>query len=192
MNSSGQPGSYSLLDYALINDNAANSVKSFVIDEEARYAAGSDHALLEVEISLDPTPKVSWKMEEALRYVLDDPKKLSSYSKSLDQKIASIPLNDYRKLGTDRMLQYLTETIHETARENLGIKKRKKQRGRRLPRSIIDMIKRKNSLANTIPALVGDGRRTVEEQVGASKIRIDEQIGSWKLQKRTHFRFVSP
>ena len=47
MNSPGLPGSNSLLDYGLIDGDHVNNVTSFVIDEEARYKCGSDHALLE-------------------------------------------------------------------------------------------------------------------------------------------------
>ena len=191
MNSSGLPGSQSLLDYALIDDTSANSVQSFVIDDEARYAAGSDHALLEVEITFSPSPKVTWKMQEALKYMLHDPKKLLKYSSSLEAAIVSTPLHLYREQSTEQMLQYLTETIHETARSELGLKQRKRQKGRRLPRSIIDMIRSKNSLASTIPSLDVGGRHRVEDEVESCKLMIDEQIGNWKLQKRTHLRSVS-
>ena len=41
----------SLLDYGLINEDSLNTVTSLVIDEDARFDAGSDHALLECTIS---------------------------------------------------------------------------------------------------------------------------------------------
>ena len=43
MDNSGHPGTRSLLDYGLIDGDHSNTVTSFVIDEQARYAMGSDH-----------------------------------------------------------------------------------------------------------------------------------------------------
>ena len=50
MNNSGQPGSRSLLDYGLIDNEHSKNITSFVIDKEARYNCGSDHALLETTL----------------------------------------------------------------------------------------------------------------------------------------------
>ena len=46
MDNTNKPGTKSLLDYRLIDPDHVNTVTSFVIDENARYEAGSDHALL--------------------------------------------------------------------------------------------------------------------------------------------------
>ena len=46
MDNTNKPGTKSLLDYGLIDHDHVNTVTSFVIDENARYEAGSDHALL--------------------------------------------------------------------------------------------------------------------------------------------------
>ena len=46
MDSGPSAGSKSLLDYGLIDSDHVNTVTSFIIDEEARFGCGSDHALL--------------------------------------------------------------------------------------------------------------------------------------------------
>ena len=58
MNSTGRPGTRSLLDYGLIDGEHSNTVTSFVIDEDARHDAGSDHALLECTLLFGERPKV--------------------------------------------------------------------------------------------------------------------------------------
>ena len=75
MDNSGRPRSQSLLDYGLIDDEHANNVTSFVIDEDARFGClrplithsniyssrydyGSDHALLECTLQFGDRPKV--------------------------------------------------------------------------------------------------------------------------------------
>ena len=46
MDSSGNKGTQSLLDYGLIDAEQSHTVTSFVIDEDARFDCGSDHAFL--------------------------------------------------------------------------------------------------------------------------------------------------
>ena len=64
MDNSGRPGTRSLLDYGLIDGDHSNIVTSFVIDEQARYAMGSDHALLECEVEFGVRPKVKWSFQD--------------------------------------------------------------------------------------------------------------------------------
>ena len=59
LDSSGRPGSRSLLDYGLIDHEKADSVTSFVIDADARVECGSDHALLECTITFCSRPRMS-------------------------------------------------------------------------------------------------------------------------------------
>jgi hypothetical protein len=57
------PGTKSLLDSGLVDTDHVNTVTAFVIDTEARYGCGSDHALLIAKIifgqkhSVNPTTK---------------------------------------------------------------------------------------------------------------------------------------
>ena len=45
---SGSPGTKSVLDYGLRDSDSVHTVSSFIIDANARFDCGSDHALLEV------------------------------------------------------------------------------------------------------------------------------------------------
>ena len=54
-----QTGSESLLDYGLVDVDHVNTVSS-ILDEDARYEYGSDHALLKCEIVLGPIPHMSF------------------------------------------------------------------------------------------------------------------------------------
>ena len=55
--------SKSLLDYGLIDSDHVNNVCSFVIDENARYSCGSDHALLYCNITFEHRPRMEWKFK---------------------------------------------------------------------------------------------------------------------------------
>ena len=57
-------GSASLLDYGLIDAGNVSNITSFVIDEQARYACGSDHALLECELQYSAKRVIKWKFRE--------------------------------------------------------------------------------------------------------------------------------
>ena len=63
MGCSGEPGTRSLLDYGLIDKDHTHLVTSFVIDENARFGCGSDHALLTCDLKLGARPKVAWKFQ---------------------------------------------------------------------------------------------------------------------------------
>ena len=69
-----RPGSASLLDYGLIDSDHVGNVTSFIINEQARFDAGSDHALLECEIILSSTPHINWSLQNVLNYNYDDKK----------------------------------------------------------------------------------------------------------------------
>ena len=189
MNASGLPGTRSVLDYGLIDNQAAHSVQSFVIDEDARFAAGSDHALLEVVVSYSLGHKVKWNMEETLQYHLDDPKKLKEYGKTLESMVSSLSISEFESLSTEQMLLHLTTTIHKASKEKLGLKTKKRVRkGRRLPREIIKLICYKSKLSLSTKGLAGKRLRQVEDKLEREKMRIGEMIGSWKLRKRSCLR----
>ena len=52
-----------MLDYGLIDKDHTHLVTSFVIDENARFGCGSDHALLTCDIKFGARPKVAWKFQ---------------------------------------------------------------------------------------------------------------------------------
>ena len=53
----------SVLDYAIIQEEALDQVSSFVIDEHNRYQITSDHSTIVVEIKLEANKKVvNWRV----------------------------------------------------------------------------------------------------------------------------------
>ena len=88
MKGSGKGG---LLDYGLIDNEHTNAVKSFIIDENARFACGTDHALLVMCLDFQPIPKVTWRLNEVVKYNFNDNTKFKGFQDSFDAKSASIP-----------------------------------------------------------------------------------------------------
>ena len=68
MDNNGAAGTKSLLDYGLIDNDHVNTVTRFVIDEDARYSCGSDHALLECILDIGSRPSIHWSYSEAVHY----------------------------------------------------------------------------------------------------------------------------
>ena len=60
MDSSNLPGTRSLLDYGAIDSDHVDTVTTFLIDEDARHACGSDHALLECDLEFSSRPNIKW------------------------------------------------------------------------------------------------------------------------------------
>ena len=147
MDNSGRPGTRSLLDYGLIDGDHSNTVTSFVIDEQARYAMGSDHALLECELVFGMRPKVTWSFQESLHYNIHDKTDFSDYHSTLDTIASTIRLVDFSSLTVEQMLPHVTETITHSAVKSFGLKIKTKKQGIKLPRKLIKLIQTKNALA---------------------------------------------
>ena len=143
-------GSKSLLDYGLIDAHNVHSVNSFVIDEQARYAAGSDHALLECSVVVRRTPKLTWCFKESLTYNIHDNTNFDSYKVDLDEAMKSIPVLQFNQMKAEAMLPHIAESINKSAKKTLGIKTDKKKRGRQLPPTLIQKIKEKNDLIKSL------------------------------------------
>ena len=122
MDTSGMPGTRSLLDYGLIDSDSSNTVTSFVIDSEARHDAGSDHALLECLITFGLSPKVSWSFQEAIHYDFKENTDFTVYQTNLDHAISSITGSMFSKLSTEEMLPHVTESIKTSAMKAFGLK----------------------------------------------------------------------
>jgi hypothetical protein len=69
MNDIGLPGTKSLLDYGLVDTDHSHTLTSFVIDENAHFSCGSDHALLECIIDLRKLPLLMKKKAMDLHYM---------------------------------------------------------------------------------------------------------------------------
>ena len=192
MDSGPSAGTKSLLDYGLIDSDHVNTVTSFIIDEEARFGCGSDHALLECCIQLGASPSVHWAYSEAIHYNITASTDFTNYKDSLDAAMSSIPLHMFSKLPVQDMLPHISENVNKSARDNIGIKVRKGRRGRKLPPQLVNTIRRKNRLSNQLAneraALNSEQVAMKEEQVRQLKDDIRDAIATIKLKRRQTLR----
>ena len=126
MDNSSHPGTRSLLDYGLIDVDHSNTLTSFVIDEEARYAAGSDHALLECDVEFGARPKVSWSFQEIPQYNINEKTDFTKYQNTLDTLASSIRLETFSTMSAEQMLPHITKTLTNSAMTSVGPKTKKK------------------------------------------------------------------
>ena len=84
MNTSGLPGTMSLLDFGLVDGDHQNTVTSFIIDKDARFDCGSDHALLECDMEFGVRPKVKWSYQDVFQYNIHGGTDFTEYHASLD------------------------------------------------------------------------------------------------------------
>ena len=77
---SDRPGTKSLLDYCLIDQDNVQHVSSFIIDEEARFRVGGDHALLECTLTFPRSrSKKSWEYKDIVQYKITDTTDYEAY-----------------------------------------------------------------------------------------------------------------
>ena len=181
MSSSGLSGTNSLLDYGLIDNDHVNCVTSFIIDEQARVECGSDHALLECEIVLGPSPHINWDVQNVLQY-----------KETLDQTLSSISLTQFTSMSAETMLPHLSVSINSSAKKTLGLKVKKKKKGTRLPQKLISLIQSKNETARSLhDALTHNNPQEtarLQQLLETSKIQLKDHISDIKLQKRSRLR----
>ena len=122
-------GSASLLDYGLIDAGNVSNITSFVIDEQARYACGSDHALLECELQYSAKRVIKWKFSEIIKYNFKESTNFAKYKEALNDNIKNISLTKFSSLSTSERLPHLTNTIKDTALQVFGLKKNHKKLG---------------------------------------------------------------
>ena len=192
MDSSGTPGSQSLLDYGLIDAEFSHTVTSFVIDQDARVECGSDHALLECEIVFDHVPHVAWAYQDAIHYNLKENSKFSEFQSILDQTTNTISLSQFSELNTAQMLPHLTESLNHSAVKSFGLKIKRKKTGRKLPRSLIDLIRAKNVLSKTLITESGRLGNTesvkLHQELDNLKQKINDSKADFLLDRRHRLR----
>ena len=121
MNNPGQSNrTNSVLDYGLIDGDRARDVTSFVIDETARLRCGSDHALLECDITFSGRPKMRWSYEDVISYNIKDNTNYTKYKDTLDVQIGSVSLADFESKEPAEMLPHLIDAIHLSAQRTIG------------------------------------------------------------------------
>ena len=80
MSNTGRDSGRSLIDYGLIDSDHSSYVSSFIIDADARYDCGSDHALLTAKLKFGHNPSVQWEFKDVLSFNLNLEICFSQYS----------------------------------------------------------------------------------------------------------------
>ena len=192
LDSSGRPGTRSLLDYGLIDHDNANTVTSFVIDESARTECGSDHALLECILEFSDRPKVNWSFHEPIHYDIKGGSDYKEYQTNLDLVLSSMTLSQFTEKPTDQMLVHVSDSINESAMKTFGLKVAKKKIGRKLPKPLISLIRAKNNLARKLnqppPELTQAQLLEQQQELATMKAQIKDNLSSLKIRRRNHLR----
>jgi hypothetical protein len=192
MDSSGRPGTRSLLDYGLIDGEHTDTVTTFIIDEEARHAAGTDHALLECDLVFGPRPKVNWSFQAPLSYNITGVTDFSTFQNNLDSLASSIRLDKFASLSTEEMLPHVSETLNQSAVKSFGLKMSNRKRGNKLPRSAIALIRTKNAVAREYRASLISGSPSSTEHLlktlNEMKALVKDSLINLKLSRRNRLR----
>ena len=192
MGGRGVPGTASLLDYGLIDSDHVNNVRSFTIDEQARFDCGSDHALLECDIVMDSSPHINWSYHDVLHYNFTENSDFTEYQRTLDSNITTIPLSKFEGLGTSEMLTHVTESFNSSAKKTFGLKMKKQKKGISLPKEIVGQIQAKNHLARSLHNAAflqsSDEIKKLQLKLDTLKQQIKDKMSDFKLRKRQHLR----
>ena len=192
MDSSGLPGTKSLLDYGLIDGDHVNTVTSFTIDEDARFDCGSDHALLECSLEFGTVPRVKWSYQDVFQYNINDDTDFTEYHNTLDRLASTIRLDEFEGLDVEQMLPHVSETLTQSAEKCFGLKVKKKKKGNRLPKNIINLIRRKNEAAREYRDAVASDhiaeKERLEEELLLLRGRVKDSIAELRLDRRHRLR----
>ena len=192
MDESGRPGTRSLLDYGLIDADHSHTVSSFVIDQDARFSCGSDHALLECTLEFGADRRMRWEVQEAFQYEIKDSTNFRGYQTCLDVLVSEIPLATFSELSLDRMLPHISETVNKSASKTLGLKVKKRKKNTKLSKDILSKIKEKNDLSSSLAQAHCDPNA---HDIPAMKVVLDnlkgeikDMISQARLKQRNHLR----
>ena len=192
MDGSGRPGTKAVLDYGLIDADHVHTVTSFVIDSEARFDCGSDHALLEVVITFGPKISTHWSFNDAIKYDFQPNSDFTNYQEALDTHSSSITLHQFSSLPTEEMLPHIVKSINQSAMKTFGLKIRKKKRGQKLPASVIKLIKTRNETSKLLQQAFRDSDQpeidSLSNHVQVLKTKIKTKICELKLNRRHRLR----
>ena len=187
-----------LLDYGLIDGDSVSNVTSFVIDENARYTAGTDHALLVATLTCSQRTKLSWNFQEAIKFNFSNGSNFTSYQKHLDEAIANVHFNEYSSLSTPEMQPHLTFSLKESGKKAFGIKIKRYRKGRKLSRPIIEAIRSKSKLSQELsdlqcqtPPAHPQVIATLRDKLSAAKLELKNMIADHKISKVHHIRDIS-
>ena len=191
MNHTGLPGTKSLLDYGLVDTDHVSTVTAFVIDAEARYGCGSDHALLIAKLIFGLKPSVNWSFHEILQFNINPKTDFTKYQDELDQQSSIIPLHKYEELSPEEKLHHLTQSIIESGKKTIGLKTKKKKQPHKIPKALLTKIKAKNILTNQVYQATQEGNPNVtalKARLTIMKLEVKDILISMKLTKRFKLR----
>ena len=90
------------------------------------------------------------------------------------------------------MLPHISESINQSALKTFGLKIKKKKRGRKLPRSLIDLIQAKNTLARTLhhssKLLEPTEVTRLQAELVHMKAQIKDNSADFRLARRNRIR----
>ena len=88
------------------------------------------------------------------------------------------------------MLSHLTFILHDSAKEALGVRIKKRKKGVKLPKQIIDLIKQKTKFQEEMRTAGGASGTTVEflHKIEKLKRKIKDGIGDFTMKKRNRMR----
>ena len=187
MNGSNLPGTKSLLDYCLRDSASVHTVSSFIIDADARYACGSDHALLEVDISFGQRKSLHWSVQEAIQYNFSAKTNFKKFRECLDMVSSSVSSDDFASLSTEAMLSHLVSSLKKSGINTFGLKNKRKKTSQKLPSYVIELIKTKNFQCKRLKEAYIRGDEFIIQQYVKSienlKNEIKTQIAIVKIKK---------
>ena len=180
----------SILDYGLVDADHVDYVSSFVIDSDARYECGSDHALLTVNVAFQHTPTIDWKYNDAVRFNLSEKTDYGPFKHRLDQACQLQPLHIFEKLPLEEKLAFITSSIIGAGQDTLGFKVSRKKKPFQLPLSLRRMIQEKNEIAKKLRngVLNSDIQNTMELKLVQMEHEIKTAFAEIKLRKRNKIR----
>ena len=184
----GQQHQPSLLDYGVVDNEHVNIVTSFAIDAQARFRCGSDHALLQADISLSGVPRIQWTYHDAIHYNFRENSCFKKYQLHLDEQLSKNDLKDFKGKSTEDMLQVITSSITSSAMSSFGIRVKKRKKGFKLPKPIVETIREKDQLQDQLNSVNCPDRLGLETSLNQKKEKIKESIKDYKFNKRTRLR----
>ena len=191
MSKRGRTVGETILDYGLVDSDHVNYVSSFVIDADARYDCGSDHALLTVNVAFKHTPSIDWKFNDVMRFNITEKTNYGPFKHRLDEACKIQPLHIFDEMSLDEKLQFITNCIQRSGRDTLGFKVGKKERPTQLPLSLRNMIREKNEFAKNVRNKVyasAEERDVLVRKIAIMENDIKTKFAEIRLRKRNRIR----
>ena len=92
-------------------------------------------------------PKVKWSYHDVFQFNITDDSDITEYHNTLDNLASTIRLDVFEELNVEEMLPHVSDTLTQSAEKCFSLKVKYKRRGNRLPKSVINLIRRKNKTA---------------------------------------------